>query len=58
MKGNCWNCNKEIEIQMCCSGRECGCMGLPDFPFCSYECLNEWKAKQETNPSNEIIIEP
>lgn len=35
MKGNCDICGAEIEIKMCCSGMQCGCMGLPiDPPIC------------------------
>lgn len=38
----CVVCKKEyadVEPQMCCNGRECGCMGLPiDPPLCSKEC--------------------
>ncbi len=45
----CWNCN-EIEILepiTCCSGYECGCMGLPiDPPFCSEKCQNEYYEKR------------
>ena len=42
MKGNCIVCGVEIEIQMCCSGRECGCMGQPiNPPICSYKCYDE-----------------
>lgn len=36
MKGNCDICGAEIEIKMCCSGMQCGCMGLPiEPPVCS-----------------------
>ncbi len=42
MKGNCVICSTEIEIQMCCSGSDCGCMGLPiDMPVCSQKCERE-----------------
>lgn len=39
---NCIICGKPVpnyEPVMCCSGRDCGCLGLPDEPpFCSKEC--------------------
>ena len=38
----CVVCGKEVkgyEAQFCCSGRECGCRGLPiEPPLCSKEC--------------------
>lgn len=41
---NCMVCGKEFigeEPKMCCSGRECGCMGLPIDPIvCSEECYD------------------
>jgi len=43
MRGNCAICGKEIEIQMCCSGVDCNCMGLPiDPPVCSQKCRGEY----------------
>lgn len=42
MKGYCIICGTEIEIQMCCNGRECGCMGQPvEPPVCSSKCEDE-----------------
>ena len=45
----CWNCDK-VEIPEpvgCCSGIDCGCMGMPiDPPFCSEECQLEYAAKR------------
>lgn len=53
-KGYCAICGEEIEVRMCCSGRDCGCLGLPiDPPVCSDECyekfmnLNKEKDKKE-----------
>lgn len=47
----CWNekCNNEIpEPVTCCSGRDCGCMGMPtEPPFCSDKCLKEWQSKDK-----------
>ena len=42
----CYNCGKELneadldayEPQMCCSGRECGCLGLPTNPPVCLDC--------------------
>lgn len=47
MKGNCQICEAEIEVQMCCSGRDCGCLGLPvDPPVCDNpECWAKFKEK-------------
>lgn len=46
---NCMICGKEFmgpEPKMCCSGRECGCMGLPTEPIiCSEECDVKLKEK-------------
>ena len=43
MKASCEICGKEIEVQMCCNGRDCGCMGKPvEPPVCSDECFKEW----------------
>ena len=42
MKSNCVVFGKDIELTMCCSGRECGCMGMPtEPPVCSIECYGE-----------------
>ena len=49
----CWanNCENEIEKPIsCCSGFECGCMGLPiDPPFCSHECEEEYYKNRDKN---------
>jgi hypothetical protein len=43
MKGNCVICDAEIIIHMCCSGRECGCMGMPtEPPVCSNDCYDKY----------------
>jgi len=43
MKAPCAICGEEIEVQMCCSGRDCGCLGLPvDPPVCSDECYDKF----------------
>ena len=40
-KGFCEICSYEIEVNMCCSGHECGCMGLPtEPPVCSEKCYD------------------
>ena len=42
MKGNCIVCNEEIEVNICCSGYMCGCMGQPtEPPICSEKCYDE-----------------
>ena len=53
MKGNCEVCGAEIEIKLCCSGFECGCMGIPtEPPVCSEECYKEFKKKYQQEESN------
>jgi predicted nucleic acid-binding Zn ribbon protein len=40
----CMVCGKELdyEPQLCCSGRDCGCLGMPvDPPVCSNECYDK-----------------
>lgn len=64
MKGNCIVCDAEIEINTCCSGRDCGCMGMPiEPPVCSDECYDElmtnfekYYPKNESKPINYKII--
>lgn len=36
--------------QMCCDGRECGCMGRPIEPCWCDECWAKWKAYAATIP--------
>jgi len=46
-KGFCEICNHEIEINMCCNGNMCGCMGLPtEPPVCSEECYDVFMSKE------------
>ena len=46
MKGSCEICGTEIDVQMCCSGKDCGCLGLPiEPPVCSIKCLKEYEIK-------------
>lgn len=53
--GFCDVCGTEIEVELCCSAFDCGCMGLPiNPPVCSEKCYDiffseeyqEKKAKQ------------
>lgn len=59
MLGSC-TCGKEIEITMCCSGYECGCMGLPtEPPFCSEECYEKYlinNVKDNLDNTNTFLI--
>ena len=58
MKGNCEICGKEIEITMCCSGRDCGCLGLPiDPPVCSEKCYEKYEEKRKNEAMKEKLIE-
>lgn len=44
MKAGCVICENEIEVTMCCSGRDCGCMGMPtEMPVCSVECEKKYR---------------
>jgi hypothetical protein len=44
-KGYCLVCGKEIDVNMCCSGHACGCMGQPtEPPICSEKCYDEYMA--------------
>lgn len=61
VKLNCWICQKEYEgeePEMCCSGRECGCMGQPIDPIvCSEECYNKL-VNGEHNSHTESVTVP
>ncbi len=47
LNGNCDICNIPISITMCCSGRDCGCMGMPtEIPVCSEKCEKEYMKRQ------------
>lgn len=50
IKLNCEVCGKEFLGEppiMCCSGKECGCMGLPIDPIvCSDECYDKIMMKK------------
>lgn len=46
MKANCDICNVEIDVEMCCDGYMCGCMGMPTYPpVCSKECDDKYTFK-------------
>lgn len=54
MKSSCAICQTEIEVQMCCNGFECGCMGMPvDPPVCSNECYDKYMNNRKINVGNE-----
>ena len=54
--GGCLTCGTEVGVNMCCSGRECGCMGMPiDPPFCSEECYKNYKYKKDKDGENTNI---
>jgi len=51
MKSSCAICETEIDVRMCCSGRECGCMGMPiDPPVCSNECYDKFMDNRKKAP--------
>ncbi len=46
------------EPQVCCSGRECGCMGMPIDPIiCSEKCYNELIDNRFNRQSQQTPIE-
>lgn len=46
MKVPCDICDNEIEVEVCCDGFMCGCMGIPiEPPVCSEDCLNKYMDK-------------
>lgn len=55
-KGFC-QCGTEIEVNICCSGHMCGCMGLPtEPPFCSGECYDKFiESKEEKKKENDCL---
>lgn len=55
--GKCIVCGGELDFepQMCCSGKDCGCMGLPiDPPICSEEC---WEKFYRTQSKGGVTVE-
>ena len=45
-RGYCLICGKDIEIQVCCNGYMCGCMGQPvEPPICSGKCHDVYTNK-------------
>lgn len=50
-KANCEICGKDIIVQMCCDGYQCGCMGLPIEPLI---CNNDrcWHSHMSKNFNN------
>ena len=46
-KGFCDVCGTEIEVTMCCSSFDCGCMGLPtEQPICSEKCYDTFMSQE------------
>ena len=64
MEGFCYTCGKDIIVDMCCGGYQCGCMGQPiELPVCSTKCYDEYVAmrvKYKTGPIilNEVLFKP
>lgn len=54
LNGTCAICGTPIHIAFCCSGRDCGCMGMPiEPPVCSQVCEVEYMnqlREQQKNP--------
>lgn len=52
----CRACGKQVEVeddyepQMCCSGRDCGCMGMEVNPVFCDECEEKIFGKREGKP--------
>jgi hypothetical protein len=53
----CQGCNETYlgpEPQTCCSGRDCGCMGMPIEPMvCSTECFDRLMERVRKEPTQE-----
>jgi hypothetical protein len=57
MKSNCAVCETEIEVQMCCSGHECCCMGMPiDPPVCSNDCYDKYMGYRKKVKSTPVKL--
>jgi len=57
MKGYCEICGTEIDVRVCCSGHECGCMGMPvDPPVCSDKCYDEFMTKPNVKDTKGIFL--
>jgi len=57
MKSSCAICEVEIEVQMCCSGYQCGCMGMPvDPPVCSGECYDKYMEKRKSFKKGPVVL--
>jgi hypothetical protein len=56
----CMVCGNEFqgeEPTMCCSGRDCGCMGMPIDPVvCSDECYNNLPMFKNRNDEKEKVV--
>ena len=57
---SCIICGKsmpDFEPQMCCSGFDCGCRGLPvEPPICSEECFNKLGESNEEREKHQIHL--
>jgi len=57
MKGSCEICEAEIDVQMCCGGYMCGCMGMPtEPPVCSKECYDKLMDKYRVAKLKQIAL--
>jgi DNA-directed RNA polymerase subunit RPC12/RpoP len=57
MESNCAICDTEIEVEMCCSGYMCGCMGMPvDPPVCSDECYDKYMDNRDKVKTTPVVI--
>jgi hypothetical protein len=56
----CMVCGNEFqgeEPKMCCSGRDCGCMGMPIDPVvCSDECYNNLPMFKNRNDEKQKVV--
>ena len=43
-KDECEICSKEIQVEYCCNGHNCGCRGMSiNPPVCSEKCLVDYR---------------
>lgn len=46
-QGYCEMCGREIQVNICCNGHECGCMGQPtEPPVCSEQCYDDFMSEE------------
>lgn len=58
---DCEKCGKPVYgwiEERCCSGHECGCMGLPITPCWCVECWAAYDAEARARAAKPLVLEP